>query len=1195
MTDARPRRALLPPVPLAALLLVGLLAMMSAPPAGAVDATPVAADQAPAPDTATAPADTSTTLAEHEFHLMPAGQRPLPLAHGFVEPGSLRLLVEGERWVEGRDFHLRARTGLVIPLRGWRAAPARGEAATGPGAGLALVSATYRFLPATPSSRLDLREVSPPPLSAANAPGGLAAPGIAGGTGAEGSAGGTGWRDEGLRVSGSKTVQVSSGSRREMTVDQNLRLSLDGRLTPDVSVRAFLSDDNLPVVPEGNTEELKDIDKVLVEIRGPAWQATLGDLVVQRRGTAFGDVRRKLQGLDVRATGGATTVEAVAGAPRGAYRTVQLQGQEANQGPYRLAGGEGGANLFLVAGSERVSLDGQSLVRGADRDYVIDYVLGTITFTYRRLITAESLITVEFEQGEGAYSRTVLGAGVEHAFASTLPGVPARLRARVLREADDPARLRTGDLADGDESLLAAAGDDLERAVASGVTAAAAGQGGYTLALAGADTIYVFAPGGGDWDVVFYHAGTGLGDYRLDSLTSTGRRVYVHVGQGQGAYRVGRPLAMPGSHSLATFALSLGDSAGSGIDAEWNASQVDRNLLSELDEDDNGGGAGRVAARWRGNAPRVGGRGTGRLSVDAAWEGQDARFAPLQLRRTIAQYETWGLGARARRDGFLDEADRRSEARLAWQADGRRGAVELGVGLGSLRHGDAVAADRAALDGRWRVGAGAGRHEVTRAGARDALDPLDITRRAQRHEVSWRVGALQPALVHERREWRDDALAAGPVARAAGSRFEESGAVLTGAHKGGAGWRLDFRRGQADSLRDGNWQRERDSRTAGASVTSGSFGGMRLVGEGTWRRSEQPAGPVESTRLARLDLAGRWERTGSDWSLGYRVDNSRSEVLDRQIVFVGDQQGDFDEDGDYVGQDLGDYDVVLAGTDSLVATTAVRGDLRWRQSFAFLGRENWYGGWSTQTTASLEGRSTTDRIGRLLALDPAVIFDGRTAVLGDLNVAQEISLLEHEPRFDLRGRFGYRQARDRQFAAHPEDRLDRRWQATGSANVSARVTLRGRYATEAERRESTESAFSARRSQDLTTRRLELGWQLAPGPDLRVGLQGERVTRGDAASGIAQREWALRPSARARLRSGWSTLLEARWSTVASDEPPGALRPYVFPYPGGNVEATWRVSWEPSRTMTVSASWFARRQGERGWQHDLRLESTARF
>jgi hypothetical protein len=103
------------------------------------------------------------------------------------------------------------------------------------------------------------------------------------------------------------------------------------------------------------------------------------------------------------------------------------------------------------------------------------------------------------------------------------------------------------------------------------------------------------------------------------------------------------------------------------------------------------------------------------------------------------------------------------------------------------------------------------------------------------------------------------------------------------------------------------------------------------------------------------------------------------------------------------------------------------------------------------------------------------------------------------------------------------------------------------------------------------------------------------VTRRDAVSAVAQREWALRPSARARLRGGWSALAEARWSDVTRDEPVGAQRPYSFPYRGGNVESTLRVSWEPSNYLTLSASWFARRQGERGWQHDVRLESTARF
>jgi hypothetical protein len=1130
-------------------------------------------------------ADTATTLFEQEFHLMPAAPRALPLAHGFIEPGSLRLVVDGQPWREETDYHLRARSGLVIPLRGWRAAAP--DSAGGPGAGLALVSATYRFVPVPVAARVDLRPVSPPP----GTPGSAWSVATGGGKALVTAGPGT-WRDDGLRVSGSKTVQVASGSRREMTVDQNLRLNIAGQLTPDIAVRAFLSDDNLPVVPEGNTEELKDIDKVLVQIDGPAWNATLGDLVVQRRGTTFGDVRRKLQGIDIKARAGATTVGAVAGAPRGTYRSIQIQGQESNQGPYRLSAGEGAANLFLVAGSERVTLDGQPLVRGADRDYVVDYVLGTVTFTYRRLITSESLITVEFEEGEGAYSRTVLGANVGHELRLPGFGATARLRARVYREADDPKRLRTGDLAAGDEAVLAGAGDEAALALASGASAALPGQGQYDRVVAGTDTTYAFNAAGGDWNVAFHYAGTGRGDYRFERLTSSGQRVYLFTGPGQGAYLVGRPLALPGAHNLATFSLQAGDSLGSGLDAEWNASTVDRNLLSTIDDGDNAGGAGRLAARWRPGEVDVGGRSLGRLSLGGAWESRDARFRPLQLRRAVGDYEGWGLGERARRDGFFDQADRQAEAYANWQAGGAGRMAGVVASMGALGHGDALSADRRSLDAQWRVAGGSGRHQWSGAAASDDVDRLDIERRDQRHELSWRLGPVQPTLTHERRRWRDDAVT---TARGAGYRFEETGVQLAGAPGSAASWRAEFRQGLVDSMRQGAWRRERDSRTAGASLTTGSFGGMRLVGEGAWREVARPGGPGETTRLARLDIGGRWDRTASDWSLGYRVDNSRTEVLDRQITFVGERQGDFDEDGRFAGDGLGAYDMVLAGTDSTVATTAVRGDLRWRQGFAFLGRDRWYGAWSTQTVASLEGRSTTGDIGRLLALDPAVVFDGRTAVLGDLNWSQELSLLEHEPRFDLRGRFGYRQTRDRQYAAHPEDRLDRRWQATGSANLTARTTLRARLARDAERRESAEAAASARRSQNLVTRRAELGWQFSPGADVRLGLQGERVTRRDAVSAVAQREWALRPSARARLRGGWSALAEARWSDVTSDEPVGAQRPYSFPYRGGNVESTLRVSWEPSNYLTLSASWFARRQGERGWQHDVRLESTARF
>jgi hypothetical protein len=127
------------------------------------------------------------------------------------------------------------------------------------------------------------------------------------------------------------------------------------------------------------------------------------------------------------------------------------------------------------------------------------------------------------------------------------------------------------------------------------------------------------------------------------------------------------------------------------------------------------------------------------------------------------------------------------------------------------------------------------------------------------------------------------------------------------------------------------------------------------------------------------------------------------------------------------------------------------------------------------------------------------------------------------------------------------------------------------------------------------TRRYEVGWNFRPSGDVRLGLQAEFLTRDDAVSTVAQKEYALRPTLRQRLARQWTVQADLRLADVTSDEPPGTQRPWFYGYPGRNVESTLRVSWEPSDFLSVAANWFARKQGDRRWQHDLRLESTARF
>lgn len=1149
--------------------------------------------------------DTALTAAETEWFLVPHGAAQVQLAHAFVEPGTVRAEVGGQPWQAGADFVVAEREGI------WLAQRALGAEGSEP----VLVRIDYRFRPVPLPARRDLHPVvsaapggraaaggaGPPdggPAGAGAAPGAAgavgdsAAPGAVGAGALTGS--GTGGAAAGaLEIRGSKSVRLARGTNRELAVDQTLRLSIEGRLTPEIAVRAALSDDNLPVVPEGTTEELRDIDRVLVELEAARWRSTLGDFEAAREGSDFGDYRRKLQGLSLSARPGPARADLLAGSPRGAYRTVQIRGEEANQGPYRLGAGETVRDLFLVAGSERVTLDGERLTRGADRDYVIDYVRGTITFTYRRLITAESTIVVEFEEGEGAYARTVAGGSAGADFTLPLGGTPGAFLARITRERDDPQRLRSGELGSADQAALAAAGDDAALAVADGVALAPDGRGSYRRDDLGGQTVYVYDPAGGPYDLTFYYLGPGNGDYGVDSLTVAGTRVFGWRGSGNGSYRLGRPLPLPQSQSVATLAARLGPAERPRLRLEWDASRVDRNVLSGRDDGDNAGVGWSAHAASGEGAWRPGGLDLGRVALVFDHENRDSRFRPFQLRKDRFHYDLWGLAGRAQRDGFLEQRDVESRLAGRWAGGGERRRWELTGEWGRLSHGGDLAARRWSARGAWRWDAWDGASRWDEARSEDGRDPLDARRTRQRHEAGWSTRWLRPSVRWEREAWRDAAREDGPAA--AGARRAIWGGRLEAAPGRAFRWLVGWERTLADSLRARAWARERDGRTATLQLAPPAWGGLRLTADGAWRRVRAGGGGEQTTRLAKVALAGAWPRLGSDWSLQYGIDNSRSEVLDRQVVFVGERQGDYDQNGDFVGRNLGDFNVIYAGTDSLVATTEVTGDLTWRQGFAWLGGPAATGRWSLLTQTAARGRSRAGAVGPLLRFAPAALFDPAQTVLGEVTLREELSLLALARGTDLRLRFEYDEALDRQYATHPEDRLRRLHQVATTHSLGERTTLQLRAQRQADRRATRAGGLGVDRGYRVDSWLGEAEGSWRPGAGNRVALAAQAMERRDGVSGIRQREWGLRPSARLLLDRRWSLQLDLRWAEVASEGPAGAPRPYFFPYPGANREAGARLAWEPSPQLSVSGVYFGRRQGERGWQHDVRIESTARF
>jgi hypothetical protein len=1123
-----------------------------------------------------APADSTLgdlTREAVETHQVPAGTERLQLFNSFVIPQSVMVTSGTDTLSPGADYRVSGDRGRIFL--------AKSIVSTQSPGGDTLYRIRYVYRPVLLGKETVLHEFRTTPPQAEE----LAARIHEADSDEDDTSGD-------LDVRGSKSVRMASGNRRELRVDQNLRLDISGMLTEDIRVSAHLSDDDLPVIPEGSTEELRDVDRVHVDITAPQWQATLGDITAQRGGTVFGNYKRKIQGVSIRA-GQRRGVAVLAGTPRGRYRDLQLRGEESNQGPYYLGGGDAGVNLLIVAGSEKVFLNGEPMTRGSDKDYTIDYVRGTVTFTYRRLITAESEILVEFEEGEGEYTRTT--SGIEGWAIEAVPGfddLDLAVTARLIVEEDDPDRRGGEGLSDEQRQVLANAGDDVSLAVEGGMQTVAAGQGDYRLETIDGFRAAVYDTVSGDHLIEFYHVGYGYGDYAVLALTPAGDRIFEYKGEGLGSYQIGRPVPLPSRRQLFTLRTSLGDSSQAGLDFEFNSGIDDANTLSDLDNQDNTARA--IHARLRSGNRQVNafGRELMRLALLVEHADRQADFQPFQLDRDQFRYDQWGLGARAGSEDFLRERDAETTVRGSMSiGDAGRG-LSLGSEYGHLEHGADLSADRAGATGRWTLSRLRGQHTFQTARAEDPLSGLDIDREQLANQASVDLSWL---ILHGRadREQYLNNLAAADIT--AGSRNRSWQYGLSSTPQQIYAWDVSFTRGLADSSRGGRWRTERDSRTGKGSLGTPEYLGMRLTADGTVRDVKTAGGGLLRTRLMKLNLAGRWEQAGSDWNLQYGVDNSRTEVMDRQIVYIGERQGDYNQVGEFVGYQLGDFQVVTVGTDSLVATTEAVADLNWRQDFGFLGRDRAWGAWNSLSRVSVRSRSLLSDTSRLMRFAEGTLFDPVNTVLGEFGWRQEFNLLRHLRSWDLRLVSDMNQSLDRQYALHPESKLRRVYQVQVSRNIGVRTTLRWRFNRTSDRRRTEEADYSANRPFDTVDLMNQLEWQYRASRSSSFSLSVIHDRREDTVSAVEQDEIGARLNLRQRVHQKLSLLVDAAVSDVNNRAQGSGVQPFFFPYPGTNVENNLRLSWESTEMITTSLIYGGRRQGERGWQHDFRLEATARF
>ena len=394
-----------------------------------------------------------------------------------------------------------------------------------------------------------------------------------------------------LQKSGALVRGFTIGTNRDFTLNSGLRLQLTGKLSDDIELVAALSDENTPIQPEGNTETLDELDKVFIELRHRNAVGTFGDYEFNLRESEFAQITRKLQGLQGEFMLDETKGKIAVAGSRGKFNSNLLQGQDGSQGPYRLSGANNERAIFVIAGSEKVFVDGVAMKRGENNDYVIDYSNAEVTFTAKRLITSASRITVEFEYTDQKFKRNFLGAD----FTTKLFGDNLKIGVSYFQEGDDENSPIDFSYTEGQLAILREAGNDRNKAVISGVSIAPLDslgktQGSYSkidTTISGQNfSYYKYLPNNQQsvYNVSFTYVGEGSGDYSKESL---GR--YKFVGVAAGSYLPITYLPMPEQKRLGNLALSYNIAKGVSINAELSASSWDKNKISVANDSQNSG------------------------------------------------------------------------------------------------------------------------------------------------------------------------------------------------------------------------------------------------------------------------------------------------------------------------------------------------------------------------------------------------------------------------------------------------------------------------------------------------------------------------------------------------------------------------------------------------------------------------------